>query len=45
MEWQEHPGQTAVREVAEEAGLKIELLSLFDVYSGTDDPRTNATFT
>ncbi len=42
MEWQEHPEQTAVREVAEETGLRIVLRSFFEVYSGTDDPRTNA---
>ena len=42
MEWQEHPSQTAKREVEEETGLKIELTSLFNIYSGVDDPRTNA---
>lgn len=42
MEWQEHPAQTAVREVGEETGLKIELVSFFEVYSGNDDPRANA---
>jgi len=42
MEWQEHPAQTAVREVEEETGLKIELARFFQVYSGNDDPRTNA---
>jgi ADP-ribose pyrophosphatase YjhB (NUDIX family) len=42
MEWDEHPSQTAVREIAEETGLRIKLESLFEVYSGTDDPRTNA---
>jgi len=42
MEWTEHPAQTAVREVAEETGLQIELTALFNVYSGNDDPRTNA---
>ena len=42
MEWDEHPRQTAVREVGEETGLQIRLTSLFDVYSGNDDPRTNA---
>ncbi len=42
MEWNEHPSQTAVREVGEETGLKIKLSSFFDVYSGNDDPRTNA---
>ncbi len=42
MEWDEHPSETAVREVREETGLEIELRSLFEVYSGDDDPRTNA---
>jgi ADP-ribose pyrophosphatase YjhB (NUDIX family) len=42
MEWHEHPSQTAVREVLEETGLQIKLTALFDVYSGNDDPRTNA---
>lgn len=42
MEWQEHPAQTAVREVLEETGLRIELIRFFEVYSGNDDPRANA---
>ncbi|MBD3331518.1 NUDIX domain-containing protein [candidate division GN15 bacterium] len=42
MEWQEHPSQTAVREVKEETGLDIRLKGFFEVYSGSDDPRTNA---
>lgn len=42
MEWNEHPSQTAVREVGEETGLQIKLTSFFDVYCGNDDPRTNA---
>jgi len=42
MEWDEHPSQTAVREVEEETGLKIELTGFFEVYSGQDDPRNNA---
>ncbi len=42
MEWSEHPSMTAVREVEEETGLRIRLDSLFEVYSGSDDPRTNA---
>jgi 8-oxo-dGTP diphosphatase len=42
MEWAEHPSQTAVRELAEETGLVVRLKSLFEVYSGEDDPRLNA---
>ena len=42
MEWREHPSETAIREVGEETGLKIELTSFFEVYTGTDDPRANA---
>ncbi len=42
MEWQEHPEQTTIRELEEETGLKIEISSLFEVYSGQDDPRSNA---
>jgi 8-oxo-dGTP diphosphatase len=42
MEWNEHPTQTTVREVKEETGLDIKLTSLFEVYTGTDDPRSNA---
>lgn len=42
MEWHEHPGETAVRELEEETGLKVKLTSFFEVYSGTDDPRSNA---
>ena len=42
MEWHEHPSQTAVREIKEETGLNIKLTSFFEVYSGQDDPRTNA---
>ena len=42
MEWNEHPSQTAVREVEEETGLIIKLSSFFEVYSGNDDPRNNA---
>ena len=42
MEWAEHPSRTAVREVGEETGLQIKLEGLFEVYSGEDDPRTNA---
>ncbi|MBN2226345.1 MAG: NUDIX hydrolase [candidate division Zixibacteria bacterium] len=42
MEWNEHPAQTAIRELREETGLDIHLDGLFEVYSGEDDPRTNA---
>ena len=42
MEWSEHPEQTAVREVREETGLDIKLTSFFEVYTGIDDPRSNA---
>ncbi len=42
MEWNEHPSQTAVREVGEETGLEIKLNSLFEIYTGKDDPRSNA---
>ncbi len=42
MEWNEHPSQTAVREVKEETGIDIRLDRLFEVYSGNDDPRMNA---
>jgi 8-oxo-dGTP diphosphatase len=42
MEWHEHPSQTAVRELKEETGLEVRLTSFFEVYSGSDDPRSNA---
>ena len=42
MEWNEHPTQTAIREIAEETGLDIKIDSFFEVYSGKDDPRNNA---
>jgi 8-oxo-dGTP diphosphatase len=42
MEWDEHPTQTAVRELAEETGLQVRLDEFFEVYSGFDDPRSNA---
>ncbi len=42
MEWHEHPTETAIRELKEETGLDIKLTSFFEVYSGNDDPRSNA---
>lgn len=42
MEWNEHPTETTIRELAEETGLEVRILSFFEVYSGTDDPRSNA---
>jgi len=42
MEWDEHPSETAVRELKEETGLDVKLNSFFEVYSGNDDPRMNA---
>lgn len=42
MEWDEHPADTAIREVGEETGLNIRLTALFEVYAGDDDPRNNA---
>ena len=42
MEWNEHPTQTAIRELKEETGLDVKLTSFFEVYSGDDDPRSNA---
>lgn len=42
MEWDEHPEQTAIREIKEETGLDIALTGFFEVYSGRDDWRNNA---
>ena len=42
MEWDESPQHCAERELKEETGLDIIVGKIFDVYSGTDDPRTNA---
>ena len=42
MEWEESPSHCAERELKEETGLEIKATSIFEVYSGTDDPRTNA---
>jgi len=41
-EWDEHPQQTAVRELKEETGLEISITSIFDIFFGMDDPRTHA---
>jgi len=42
MEWDEHPTETTIRELEEETGLKVRLTSFFEVYTGRDDPRSNA---
>ena len=42
MEWNEHPSETAIRELEEETSLTVKISSFFNVYSGNDDPRTNA---
>lgn len=42
MEWDESPRRCAERELKEETGLDIRAGEVFEVYSGTDDPRTNA---
>jgi 8-oxo-dGTP diphosphatase len=42
VEWDESPRQCAVRELKEETGYDVSLGQLFNVYSGNDDPRTNA---
>ncbi len=42
MEWDESPRRCAERELKEETGLEIRAGEVFEVYSGTDDPRTNA---
>ncbi len=42
MEWDESPSHCAERELKEETGLEIRTTAIFEVYSGTDDPRTNA---
>lgn len=42
MEWDESPRECAERELKEETGLEIRTREVFEVYSGTDDPRTNA---
>ena len=40
IEVDEHPEETAVREVYEETGLEVRIKSLHAIYSGNDDPRT-----
>jgi ADP-ribose pyrophosphatase YjhB (NUDIX family) len=42
IEWNEHPQQTAVRELKEETGLDISIRTIFDIFFGMDDPRTHA---
>lgn len=42
MEWDESPQHCAERELKEETGLDIVIGKIFNVYSGSDDPRTNA---
>lgn len=42
MEWPESPQETAIREIREETGLQVRLIDLFEIYSGNDDPRSNA---
>jgi len=42
IEYDESPEQCAIREAKEETNLEIKLTGLFKVYSGSDDPRTNA---
>jgi ADP-ribose pyrophosphatase YjhB (NUDIX family) len=41
-EWEENPAETAVRELKEETGLDVSITKVFKIYSGHDDPRTNA---
>jgi ADP-ribose pyrophosphatase YjhB (NUDIX family) len=42
MEYGETPERAAVREAAEETGLRCRLTGLFGVYAGFDDPRVRA---
>lgn len=42
MEWDESPSECARRELKEETGLDISPGKIFNAYSGSDDPRTNA---
>jgi thiamine-phosphate diphosphorylase len=36
----EHPAECAAREVAEETGLRVEIVRLFDTWASREDPRT-----
>lgn len=40
----EHPGETLVREVKEEAGLKVKEFNLLKIIQSTDDPRAPGHF-
>lgn len=42
IEYGESPKRCAIREVAEETGLRIRLTGLLGVYAGFDDPRVRA---
>lgn len=42
MEYDESPVQCCLRELREETGLDVKISRLFWVYSGYDDPRSNA---
>lgn len=42
IEYEESPEKCALRETKEEVNLDIKIKKLFNVYSGSDDPRTNA---
>jgi ADP-ribose pyrophosphatase YjhB (NUDIX family) len=42
IEYDESPEKCAIREIKEEVNLDIRIKKLFNVYSGSDDPRTKA---
>jgi len=42
IEYDESPEECAIRETKEETNLDVRLTKLFNVYSGSDDPRTKA---
>ena len=42
IEYGESPERCAIREIAEETGLRVRLTGLFGVYAGFDDPRVRA---